>query len=698
MAVLVILGAGAPVARAVQPTTDDDQRIQSLREDVRLMIEQARDKVFPALVNINVVTVNYWGGKERKGQSVGSGTIISPDGHVVTNQHVTDNGRKFTCTLADKQEIPAELIGEDPLTDLAILKLDLSRLQSPGTPLSHATFGDSDDVRVGDYVMAMGSPFALSRSVTLGIVSNNERVFGTRDVEEMELERGQRTGLFTTWIQHDALIHPGNSGGPLVNLKGEIIGINELGGSSIGFAIPSNLARTVVDELLKHGEVPRSWVGVSFKPIEKTGLDKGVLVNSVVKDGPADKAGLRPGDVILRIDGKPITIRFAEEVPPLMKWIADFAIGSNLKIAYDRDGEIGEATILTEKLEKDRGDEAAFRAFGLTAEVITGKMAREMRLDHTRGVRVSSVRSGGPAELAEPALNYGDIIRRVDGVAIEDLAHFIRVYEDIMQRDPLPENLLIEFDRGGKNHLTLLDPNPDDDEDPPREVPKAWIGIATQPVLEKLASHMGRPEAQGFRITRVYPRTRAVTADLQVGDIVVALNGEPVRPQGMQDAGLFARKVRRLDIGDSATLSVMRGDEPLDVEVPLERTRITRSEARRDKNEDFELTVRELTFFDRDDNRWDNSVKGVIVEQVESAGWAGLGGIRSSDLIQRINDMPVRGLKSYRRVMKKVTEEKPERVEVLVLRGVQTRFQFLEPDWAPEIKDAPEQAENNDEN
>ncbi len=665
--------------------------VEQLREGLRHIIEGARDRVFPALVNINVVTVNYWDGKEHKGGAVGSGTIISSEGYVITNQHVTKNGKKFRCTLADKQELPAKLIGEDPLTDLAVLQIDLSKLKTPRDKLPVAAFGDSDDLRVGDYVMAMGSPLALSRSVTLGIVSNTQRVFvgsGANDLEELELESGQRTGLFTRWIQHDALIHPGNSGGPLVNLKGEIIGINELGGNAIGFAIPSNLAQSVFEALVQHGEVPRSWIGLSFKPIDKTGLDRGVLVNSVVEESPSAVAGIKAGDVIVAIDDKPVTVRFAEEVPPLMKRLADLAIGATVKLSYERDGKSLEASLATEKLEKDRGDETALRAWGMTAEEITDRMFRQYRLDSAEGARVSSIRSGGPAQLAEPPLSYGDVIRRINDEPIKDLAALVERYKIIMETKPLPEYLLIEFDRGGKNHVTLLKPKPEDDEDPPREVPKAWIGVATQPVIDKLARQLGHPEELGYRVTRVYPRTLAVESDLRVGDIITALNGQPMRPRGMQDAGLFARQLRKLNIDDEATLTVLRGGRTVNLAVKLERTRITPQEARRERNRDFEMNVREITFFDRDDNRWKEDVKGVIVEQVESAGWAGLGGIQAGDLIIRIGDREISTLRSFRRAMETITKAQPDRVVFVVLRGVQTRFQFVEPDWKPTLDNA----------
>ena len=211
---------------------DEVEKAEALRRDMRHMMSLARDQVFPALVNIEVITVRYWGGKERKGQAVGSGTIISPEGHVLTNFHVAENGKKFKCTLADKQEISAELVGDDPLTDLAVLKLNLAELKDQRMPLPHARFGDSDELEIGDTVMAMGSPWALSRSVTRGSVSNTERILAGDDDEagEMYFDQDQRTGIFNRWIQHDAPINPGNSGGPLVNLKGEVVGVNARGG------------------------------------------------------------------------------------------------------------------------------------------------------------------------------------------------------------------------------------------------------------------------------------------------------------------------------------------------------------------------------------------------------------------------------------------------------------------------------------
>ncbi len=654
----------------------------TLRDELRSVIGQARDRVFPALVSIRVVTVQYNGGREYKGQSVGSGSIISPDGLVLTNQHVTRNGRKFICTLSDKRSVPAELVGEDPLTDLALLRLDAGELEPP---LPVAPFGDSGALEIGDYVMAMGSPFSLSRSVSLGIVSNTERVFaagfGSDDIEDMELERGQRTGLFTRWIQHDALINPGNSGGPLVNLAGEIVGINELGSSSMGFAIPSNLARRVAAALEQHGEVPRSWIGVSFKPIRRTGIDEGVLINSVVVEGPAAEAGIQAGDVLLEIDGESLTVKFPEEVPLLMDRIASLPIGRALEVAYRRGDDTAETTILTEKLQKDLGDETALNAWGLTVQEITEKMARDLGLESTRGALVSGVRPSGPAQTAEPAIGRRDVILALDGRPIETFDDLVALYEELQGAQRKDDDILIQLERRGTNQMALLEPRSDDQDDPPRELPKAWVGVATQPVLPQLAEHLGLEDERGFRVTRVYPDSEAATAGLAVGDVIVALDGESLAPGGIQDTGLLARRVRNLGIGEVATLAVLRGAERLEVQVLLERTRLTPEEARRHRDSDFELTVRELTFFDRDANRWDDELRGVLVENVDGGGWAGLGGIRSLDVVLRIGDTPIRGLKSFRAALKQIKSDQPERVVIVVLRGVKTRFQYLEPDW-----------------
>lgn len=677
-----LLASPAVHRSAAQPAAQDAGSGDALLTQMRRLIANARDQVFPALVNISVVTVDYWQGKETKGRATGSGTIISDDGYVLTNAHVTDSGKKFTCTLSDKSELPATLVGEDPWTDLAVLKLDLKNFS--GT-LHAAMLGDSDNVTVGDSVMAMGSPFSLSRSVTLGIVSNTERVFAGNDeeFEGMTLDFDQRTGLFARWIQHDASINPGNSGGPLVSMDGRVVGVNTRGGSNMSFAIPCNIAREVSRALIEHGEVPRAWLGLNFRQTQRTGYDKGVLVTSVDQQGPAYKAGLRPGDLLLSINKQPVSVRFVEEVPPLLKKLADLPVGTPAEFTYSRDGKEATLSIVPDKLLKDRGDRTALRSWGLSVQQITPVMARNHRLKDTRGVMVVGARAGAPAAAAEPAITAGDIIHTIDGKDIPDLPAMVAAYESIMSQAKLPDFMLVEFSRDGKQMATLVKPKPDKPEDPPREVPKAWLGVATQIVLKDLAKRLDIPGTSGFRITRVYPGTKAAAADLRVGDVIVSINGEKIAPRGNQDSKALERKIRSLDIDQDATLGVLRDARPLDVKVSLERTRLGPDEARRDQNRDFELTVRELTFFDRDDNQWDESVGGVLVEQVEEAGWAGLGGLASGDLIQKIGDHVITDLASYRAAMDDIAKAQPERISFVVLRGIRTQYKFVEPEWKP---------------
>lgn len=659
--------------------------------DVRTLVATARDRVFPALVNIEVISLEFAGGKENKIRATGSGTIITPDGLVLTNAHVTDEGNKFWLTLSDKQRVPGTLVGEDPWTDLAVLRIDLSKLADPKTPLPHAEFGDSTALAVGDYVLAMGSPFSLSRTVTLGIVSNTERVFTSMrdagEVEDQMLNWEQRTGLFTNWIQHDALINPGNSGGPLVGLDGKIIGVNTRGGAGLAFATPSSMARQVFKELVEHAEVVRSSIGASFRHLQGTGIEAGVLVDSVDADGPGAAAGLKAGDVVTSIDAEKVTVRFAEEIPPLLKRIADRPVGSTITLAYTRSNQPGEVKIPTEKLLKDKGEEAALRTWGLTAQRITERMAQQRRFSSTKGALVTSLRQGGPAQTAEPSLGWGDVVLAVDGRPISSLADLIAQYERITALKDKPEWLLVEFERQNKSFLTLIKPKPEDRPDPPPELPKAWIGIATQPVIRNLAEKLGSADNRGFRVVRVYSGTEAAKSGLKVGDIILDINGDRLAPRGLADAGALSRAVRALAIDSQAKLKIVRDGSPTELALTLERTRQTPEEAPRIRNTDFEMAVRDITFFDREDNKWDNTVTGVYVDQAESAGWAGLAGIVGGDLIQRIGDTEITDAKSYKAAMEQVSKTQPERIVFVVFRGSRTFFRFVEPDWKPTTKE-----------
>ncbi len=266
-------------------------------------------------MRIRVVSTDYSDGREIKMQEVGSGAIITRDGYLITNHHVAGHAARMFCTMWNREEIEAELVGTDPLTDISILKL------KPDHPVEFqpAEFGDSSKVRVGEYVLAMGSPMALSQSVTLGIISNTEmtmpRFWGSRGRFRLD---GEDVGSLVRWIGHDAAIYGGNSGGPLVDLHGKIIGINEISYGLSG-AIPGNLAQSVAKELMAKGRVRRSWLGLDAQPLFKRSQDKhGVLISGVIEHSPADKAGFKPGDLLLRLGGTATDVRFDEQMADLM--------------------------------------------------------------------------------------------------------------------------------------------------------------------------------------------------------------------------------------------------------------------------------------------------------------------------------------------------------------------------------------------
>ncbi|UCE24213.1 MAG: trypsin-like peptidase domain-containing protein, partial [Candidatus Zixiibacteriota bacterium] len=246
-------------------------------------IYQARDKVMPALIHIQPVVFDYLTGREKKLSIVGSGVIISTDGYAVTNYHVAGKAERIICTLPDREQVPADLIGGDPATDIAVIKLDVSEYTGK---LAAAKLGKSSDLEVGQTVLAMGSPLALSRSVSMGVISTINRFFQGN----IRLPSGEKTGQYNTWLQTDAAINPGNSGGPLVNLDGEVIGINTRGvffAENIGFAIPIDVVKTVSEMLIKTGNVERSWIGVHAQPLQDlesffgTDTNRGVLVASI---------------------------------------------------------------------------------------------------------------------------------------------------------------------------------------------------------------------------------------------------------------------------------------------------------------------------------------------------------------------------------------------------------------------------------
>lgn len=347
-------------------------------------------------------------GKER---SLGSGFIISPDGYILTNDHVVNGADEIKVKLADGRTFTASVKGRDAKLDLALLKVDAKE----AFPV--ARLGDSDALEVGEWVMAIGNPFGLSQTVTAGIVSAKGRVIGA--------------GPYDDFIQTDASINPGNSGGPLFNLRGEVVGINSAiisGGQGIGFAIPVNTAKNIVAQLKESGHVTRGWLGVSIQQVSEElassfGLKeaKGALVSSVEKDSPADRAGIRRGDIILAFDRHDL-LHFND----LPRLVAATPVGKKVNATLFRDGKIVEVSIVVAQLaEGDWADVARGELrenLGMSVADATADNIRSYGLEPGPGVVITAVEPGSPAATAN--LRPGDRILEVNGEAVADTAAF----------------------------------------------------------------------------------------------------------------------------------------------------------------------------------------------------------------------------------------------------------------------------------
>ena len=351
--------------------------------------------------------------QRRRPSSLGSGFVIDPDGYIVTNHHVIAEADEITVRLSDNTLLEAEIVGSDEKTDLALLKV------KSDTPLRFTKWGDSDAARIGDWVIAIGNPFGLGGTVTAGIVSARQR-----DIN---------SGPYDNFIQTDAAINRGNSGGPMFNLEGEVIGINSAifspsGGSiGIGFAIPSALARNIIDQLRQGGAVRRGWLGVRIQTVtdelaEGLRLDtaRGALVASVTEGGPAKASGIEQGDIVLKFDGQDVT-----EMRKLPRMVAETAIGKAVDVVVWRKGEevtvqvkLGEledtpvmAALTTPESSLDDAGEVA--ALGLQLARITPELRERFDLDEkTEGVVITDVKTSGSG--AEKGLRPGDIIVEVD--------------------------------------------------------------------------------------------------------------------------------------------------------------------------------------------------------------------------------------------------------------------------------------------
>ena len=415
--------------------------------DFRQIVSSAKDKVFPAVVFVKCLREDYSKGKKQSQAVTGSGVIISPDGKVVTNWHVIDKAFEVRCQLNDGTEAYADIIGSDKDCDIALLQLkDIDK------ELPCAAIGDSTVLHEGDFVMAMGAPFGLSRSVSIGIISCTDRYL-------------EENGLYSLWLQTDAAICPGNSGGPLVNTAGEVIGINTLGsnsgGGDLGFAVPSETVKLLVERLGTYGKANWSWTGLQLQALRDFNKniyfdgEEGVIVAETDLLSPARKAGIKARDRILSINGDPVNVLRPNDLPMLRKHIGLLPKEQPATFQVKRGDEVMDIDITPIEKGKVEGDELDCPRWDMTLKIINRFDNPDLYFHRKEGVFVNSLKSPGNA--ANAGLVRNDIILKVGTEKVTTLQDISKIHQESLDNVDEKPRLVLSVLRNGLLRQVVLD-------------------------------------------------------------------------------------------------------------------------------------------------------------------------------------------------------------------------------------------------
>ena len=647
-------------------------------DEESISINDRVNSVYQSIVRIEVVSEIGSNGRMLKTGSTGSGVIIDPSGLVVTNHHVAGKATRLHCRLHDGEELSASLIGADALTDLAVIQLNLKERPANSSSLRVATFGNSDLVRVGDPCFAMGSPAGLSQSVTRGIISNLALISKRGSTFRLD---GENIGELVRWLGHDAVIFPGNSGGPLVNSAGEIIGINEVAIASLGGAIPSNLAQKIARELSETGSVKRSWSGLELQPALRQ-HDQGVLVAGVIENSPADQAGMLPGDLITRVNQTPVNATIEEDLPPVHQLLSSFQPQMSFVIKGRRGEDTKTWEVIPIPREPAYHPEMELKSWGITVRNLSLPSSLEARRNDQEGALVHTVAPGGPSFNAKPKLLDGDIITEVQGIPIssaDDLITFSRKFIR-EQNDSLPA--LVRFERDLASILTVIQVGPEPIDKRPVEAWKAWLGVGTQVITPDLSKALGLDDStRGVRLTQVFDHTPAQRAGLLAGDLIFKIDGQIIQARQPEDIEVFGNMIKQYRTDATVRFSGLRDGSLLEINATLDRRPTPASELPSFEEEFMEFTVRELSFADRAYHRMPEGQTGLLVENVELAGWASLAGMMQGDILLSVNKHPVDNTRDFENQIEELAKEKISSVLFQLKRGIHTLFIEIEPDW-----------------
>lgn len=667
---LFSLVVSSPVAQTIERSSDA-RRISS-----------ARDAVLPVVVSILTVRQDYQQGEPVLSVSSGSGTVITAQGHIATNAHVTQNGKSFRVVFHDGRELPAKLIGTDTASDLAVLQA----IPPADETFAFAKFAENlDDLTPGDTVLAMGAPWGLSNSMSAGVVNNPRRLLVSLFDDEADYEDrlgvDEPTGRYYAWIQHDAAIAPGNSGGPLVDLSGRIVGVNTRGmivGGDLAFAIPGPDAGSVVQRLIANGEIKRVALGFRLRSLKGTRYTDGVLINAVERRSQADKAGLLAGDRIVSLNGDTVTALQPVDVPALQRRIAELPIGSEVVLKVERNDKTLNVKLKADAQPKARGDDLASSPFGISVTELTQPMGRRRHLDDNSGLLITGIRPGGAAAIARPKLQTGDIIRKIDNQPVNEISDLSR----IVIAPNSEKHYLFEIERDDEKVIALVLPESNDKiRVPLPELPKSWSGVEVQAISSSLAKDMkiGSP---GYRITRLYPDSPLAKAGAKVGDLLVSLDGQKLKPANDVATEPFHQAVRDVVPESDVIFEAIRDTKPMTFKLRFMPSPISSAGLKTLNLSKLRVEIRELGFYDRVNEHLSVNQTGVILDGVESGGPAGLAHLKRSDIIIKLGKTVINNVEDLRKALDAELSAKSKAlIPIIVIRGSENRVLYLDPYW-----------------
>ena len=416
--------------------------------DFRAVVQRTTDRVFPAVVFVKCIREGYERGKKTSDEIAGSGVIISPQGELLTNWHVVDKATEVRCLLYDGRAMDATVVGTDKDTDLALLQL---KLPEDVEAVPYAELGDSTVLNQGNFVMTMGAPWGMSRSVSIGIVACTDRF----------LEGGSEYSL---WLQTDASISPGNSGGPLVNTQGEVVGITTLGalfGGDLAFAIPSETIKAIVAQLREGGKVNWSWAGLQLQPLRDFNknmyfdFEQGVIVAGTDPESPARRAGILPRDLILGINGEPVTAKTEEALPAVRRRVGMLAKGQPAALRILRDGKEQTIELTPREKGKVEGEELDCPRWDLTVKTINQFDNPDLYFHRKKGVFIYGIKYPGNASNSD--LRTQDIILKIEGQDVTTLEDVKKIHKESLDNIEKKHRITFAILRNGLMRQVVLD-------------------------------------------------------------------------------------------------------------------------------------------------------------------------------------------------------------------------------------------------